>query len=112
MTAKLANPAASTNPRREWYGLQIWRNRRAHQLRVEPLCAICLEQNRVTGATVADHHPPHMATGKFVLGELRSLCAPCHDALQGYVHRGYSREIGPDGYPVDPAHPFYRGRSS
>ena len=59
MTARLANPATAKDPRRTWYSLQQWKTRRAHQLRAEPLCAICMEQNRVTPATVADHHPPH-----------------------------------------------------
>ncbi|MFZ0599812.1 MAG: HNH endonuclease [Roseiarcus sp.] len=109
MTAKLSNPSA--RPWRGWYSFQQWKNRRAHQLRVEPLCRLCMEQGRITPATVADHHPPHDGDwNKFVLGELRSLCAPCHDALQGFVHRGYSREIGLDGYPIDERHPFFRGR--
>ena len=111
MTAKLSNPAAAKYPRRTWYSLQQWKNRRAYQLRVEPLCRLCMEQGRITLATVADHHPPHDGDwNKFVLGELRSLCAPCHDALQGFVHKGYSSEIGVEGYPIDPAHPFYRQR--
>ena len=110
MTAKLSNPAAQ-RPWRTWYSLQIWKNRRAYQLRVEPLCRLCMEQGRITPATIADHHPPHDGDwNKFVLGELRSLCAPCHDALQGFVHKGYSSEIGVDGYPIDSNHPFYKAR--
>src|SRR6266404_1730756 len=31
----------------------------AHQLRIEPLCRLCLEAGRVTPATVADHVTPH-----------------------------------------------------
>jgi hypothetical protein len=30
--------------------------------------------------------------------------------LQGIIHKPYRRDIGVDGYPLDPAHPFYRGR--
>ena len=36
-----------------------WARRRAHQLRVEPLCRLCLEAGRVVPATVADHATPH-----------------------------------------------------
>ena len=111
MTAKLSNPAAAKDPRRTWYSLQQWKNRRAYQLLVEPLCRLCMEQGRITGATVADYIEPHLGDyNKFVLGELRSLCAPCHDALQGFVHKGYSSEIGFDGYPIDSNHPFNRVR--
>ena len=109
MTARLSNPAAVKEPRRVWYGTQLWKNRRAHQLRVEPLCRLCMEQGRITPATVADHIEPHLGDyNKFVLNELRSLCAPCHDALQGFVHKGYQPEIGVDGYPIDSNHPFLK----
>ncbi len=89
MTAKLANPAAAKDP---WRSLvrhrSIWKNRRAHQLRTEPLCALCMAEGRFTGATVADHFPPHEGDyNAFVLGKLRSLCAACHDALQGFKHK-------------------------
>ena len=64
----------------------------------------------LTGATVADHIEPHKGDyNAFVLGKLRSLCAACHDALQGFTHRGYRCDIGDDGFPVDPRHPFNRG---
>ena len=111
MTARLANPAAAKEPRRVWYGTQLWKNRRAHQLRVEPLCAICKAKGRITGATVADHIEPHRGDyNAFVLGKLRSLCAPCHDAMQGFAHKPYRCDIGLDGYPIDPRHPFYARR--
>ena len=111
VTAKLANPASAKDPRRVWYGTQIWKNRRAHQLQTHPLCCLCEAKGRVTGATIADHFPPHGGDyNAFVMGPLRSLCKPCHDALSGIVHKGYSSEIGVDGYPIDSAHPFYRVR--
>jgi hypothetical protein len=50
MTARLANPAAAKDPRKTWYSLQLWKNRRAHQLLVEPLCVLCEAEGRVTGA--------------------------------------------------------------
>jgi 5-methylcytosine-specific restriction protein A len=106
MTARLANPTAAKEPRRTWYGLQLWKNRRAHQLRASPLCAICKAEGRITPATVADHVEPHNGDyNAFVLGALRSLCAPCHDALQGFIHKPYRPDIGVDGFPIDSRHP-------
>jgi 5-methylcytosine-specific restriction endonuclease McrA len=110
MPARIADPAQSL-PWRSWYSLQRWRRRAHHQLRIEPLCASCLERNRVTPATIADHHPPHKGDyNKFVLGPLRSLCKPCHDGLQAIKHKGYRPDVGDDGFPIDPAHPFNRHR--
>jgi 5-methylcytosine-specific restriction enzyme A len=111
MTARLANPAAAKDPRKTWYSLQLWKNRRAHQLLVEPLCVLCEAEGRVTGATVADHFPAHDGDfNAFVRGPLRSLCAPCHDNLQGFTHKSYQPDIGADGYPLDPRHPWYKQR--
>jgi 5-methylcytosine-specific restriction enzyme A len=112
MTARLANPAAAADPRRTWYGTQIWKTRRAHQLQIEPLCAICEAEGRVTPATVADHNPPCGSDyNKFVLGSLRSLCKECHDGLQpAFKHKPYSSAVDDQGYPLDPRHPFNRGR--
>ena len=111
MTRKLAaNPAAL--PWRRLYGLQEWRNRRRHQLAKDPLCVICLAADRITPATVADHVVPHKGDYRaFKLGDLRSLCAECHDGLQpAFKHKPYRPDIGADGYPLDPRHPTYRQR--
>jgi 5-methylcytosine-specific restriction protein A len=111
MTARLSNPAAAKDPRRTWYGLALWKNRRAHQLRAEPLCCLCKERGKIEPATVADHFPPCGSDfNAFVMGPLRSLCAAHHDALSGFVHKPYSSEIGLDGFPVDSNHPFNRVR--
>ena len=49
---------------------------------IEPLCRLCLEAGRVTLATVADHVVPHRGDfTAFRLGQLRSLCADCHNRL-------------------------------
>ena len=103
---------AETMPVRDWYSLQRWRFRAKHQLRVEPLCVLCEEKGQVTPATIADHNPPHMGDyTAFLLGPIRSLCKECHDGLQpSFKHKSYRRDIGADGYPLDPRHPFYRAR--
>jgi 5-methylcytosine-specific restriction enzyme A len=106
MTAKLSNPAAAKDPRKSWYGLALWKARRANQLAKEPLCRLCLDAGEVTGATIADHRPPCGSDfNAFVQGNLRSLCSAHHDALSGFVHRGYRPDIGADGFPLDPNHP-------
>jgi 5-methylcytosine-specific restriction enzyme A len=92
--------------------MQRWRTRAKHQLQIEPLCRLCKEQGRITPATIADHNPPHAGVyNDFLRGPLRSLCKKCHDGLQpAFKHKGYSSEIGLDGFPIDPAHPFNRAR--
>ena len=102
MTAKLSNPAAAKEPRRVWYGTQLWKNRRAHQLRIEPLCCLCKAEGRITPATIADHFPAHGGDyNVFVLGPLRSLCAPSMTACTSFKHKDYSTAIGVDGDPLD-----------
>jgi 5-methylcytosine-specific restriction endonuclease McrA len=83
--------------------------RRAHQLRVEPLCRLCLESGHVTLATVADHVENHNGDyNAFRLGPLRSLCADCHNAL-GRTNRPRRSPVRADGTPSDPRHPWNAG---
>jgi 5-methylcytosine-specific restriction enzyme A len=90
------------------YTRKNWLKRRAHQLRIEPICSLCKREP----ATVADHVVPHKGdVNKFMLGKLMSLCASCHSSTKAIVEkRGYSTAIGPDGLPTDLAHPANRGR--
>ena len=92
-----------------WYTSASWLRRRSHQLRVEPLCRICLEAGRVTPATVADHVVPHRGDyNVFRLGALRNLCKPCHDGLDA-KNRSPIRPrstVRADGTPSDPNHPW------
>lgn len=72
---------------------------------IEPLCRICLDAGRVTPATVADHIEPHRGDcNAFRLGELGSLCADCHDALDG--KNAPRAPVRADGTPSDPRHPW------
>jgi len=70
---------------------------------------LCVQRGIVEPATVADHVEPHGGdANKFWLGELQSLCKRCHDADKKFVeNRGYARDVGPDGWPLDPRHPVY-----
>jgi 5-methylcytosine-specific restriction endonuclease McrA len=84
-----------------------WQQRRARQLRAEPLCRMCLAKGIITSATVADHIIPHRDnTAAFWHGELQSLCAPHHDSTKQSLERGgqgrdAGRTIGVDGWAVE-----------
>jgi hypothetical protein len=95
---------------RTWYQLEKWRKRRRHQLRKAPLCEMCLKIGKLERASIADHVVSHKGDWNwFWLGELQSLCKPCHDSRKKFVDfRGYDPTIGEDGWPIDPRHPVYR----
>lgn len=92
---------------RKLYKTSRWQKLRARQLRHYPLCSKCQARGQVTPATVADHIEPHKGNEHlFFHGPLQSLCAPCHSgAKQSEERRGYSTEIGLDGWPTCPSHP-------
>jgi 5-methylcytosine-specific restriction protein A len=92
-----------------WYSTPKWIRRSKAQRRREPLCAECLKHGRLTPACIADHIEPHRGdVNRFWLGALQSLCGSCHSkSKQSLEVRGYSTEIGLDGFPVDRQHPAY-----
>jgi 5-methylcytosine-specific restriction enzyme A len=102
---------AQERPWARLYGKQRWRNRARLQLRLHPLCAECLKYGVITAARVADHIEAHHGDEqKFWLGELQSLCS-AHDSAKQQIERGrrgkkLSKQIGADGFPTDPLHPF------
>jgi 5-methylcytosine-specific restriction endonuclease McrA len=93
----------------KWYSTARWVRIRRHQLLEHPLCAYCAERGIVQPATICDHVEPHRGDiNKFWLGKLQSLCKPCHDGAKREIElHGYRRDIGLDGYPLDPNHPCY-----
>lgn len=101
---------------RKHYSTKRWREIRADQLRKEPCCRMCAAHGRVTAATVCDHIEPHRGDmEKFWAGPFQSLCDDemyrCHSSKKQSEERlGYSTEIGRDGYPIDPKHPFNQGK--
>jgi hypothetical protein len=98
-----------------WYDLRCWRRRAKHQLTVEPCCAFCLQKYGLTvRATIADHIVPHKGNwNEFWCGALQSLCSSCHSKIkQADERRGYAKDIGVDGYPIDPNHPGHLGAVS
>jgi 5-methylcytosine-specific restriction enzyme A len=90
-----------------WYDQYRWTKRSRQQLREHPLCKKCLDRGWVAPAEVADHVVPHKGDYQsFWFGDLQSLCRNCHESVKKQEEgRGYSTEIGIDGWPTDPAHP-------
>jgi 5-methylcytosine-specific restriction protein A len=100
---------------RKWYGnSRAWRRRAARQLAEFPICAYCLERGGgiITPATIADHiEPVDGKRDRLLLGRLQSLCSACHASRKQReeIHGYRPDDVGPDGMPLDPRHPFNRG---
>jgi hypothetical protein len=74
---------------------------------------MCLQQNQITPATVADHVIPHKGDAKlFFEGELQSLCVTHHNATKREQElKGFASDIGNDGFPIDRQnHPFWKAK--
>jgi hypothetical protein len=89
------------------YDTKRWVRRARTHLTHHPLCVMCLDHGSVVPAQVADHIAPHKEDPySFWYGELQSLCHTCHSGpKQIKEHCGFMRDIGIDGYPIDPDHP-------
>ena len=92
-----------------WYNSKRWKVRRKQQLQQYPLCALCLQDNRITAAQVADHVTPHQVDyDLFFDGPLQSLCQHCHNNFKQRIEaRGHSNAVDVDGRPIDPNHPSH-----
>jgi hypothetical protein len=100
---------------RRLYKTAQWKRARAKQLGDFPFCAMCEDQGRHTPATVCDHEDPKtkLDPRTFFAGPFQSLCDVypwrCHSSRkQQQETRGFATDVGHDGLPTDPAHPFYR----
>ncbi|KKJ75435.1 hypothetical protein WH95_18515 [Kiloniella litopenaei] len=86
-----------------------WRKYRKEFLAANPLCVKCKAKGIIASANVVDHIEPHKGCNKLFwdTDNHQALCSPCHNSTkQADEKRGYSNEIGSDGWPVDGAHPF------
>src|SRR5262245_45758575 len=101
---------AKTNGHDPRYSTSRWQKRRAAQLRCEPLCRKCMARDAITEATGADHIVPHRGDDHACwTGDLQSLRAACPSSTKQIEEgRGYSTELGADGIPTDPRHPWHR----
>lgn len=97
---------------RKWYKTKEWQTIRRQRFAMEPSCRFCAASGHISRATSCDHIKPHRGNASlfFDLNNTQSLCRRCHDSTkQKQERRGYSDEIGSDGLPVDPMHPFNKG---
>lgn len=97
---------------RQWYKGKEWQAIRRRRFAVEPHCRFCAASGQISRAASCDHIKPHRGDRSlfFDFNNTQSLCRRCHDSTkQKQERRGYSDEIGSDGLPVDPMHPFNKG---
>lgn len=84
-----------------------WRRLRQAVLDKRPLCVMCLQDGRITPATVVDHIIPHRGNPALMWDEanLQPLCATHHNATKQRLEKG-SRAMGCDanGMPLDQEH--------
>ena len=109
----------TNRPWRHWYKSKTWKALRLATFKRDMFkCRICGEPTHLTRdkadkrAATCDHIIPHNGdkTLFFDASNLQTLCKGCHDGTkQSQERTGYSREIGKDGWPVDPMHPFNKG---
>jgi 5-methylcytosine-specific restriction enzyme A len=96
------------------YTTQRWQRLRRMKLQYNPLCELCLKQNRIEPAVAVDHIVAVKAPGGEAyppIGRLMSCCASCHNRKSRIVEQlGEELTIkGCDiyGYPLDPNHSWY-----
>ena len=95
---------------RKWYRTKAWAIRRRDQLAAHPMCCLCEAEGviRYKERMIVDHHPRHNGDYlQFFTGPVRTLCKHHHDTqAQADEARGFSVQIGADGWPEDEQHAF------
>ena len=80
---------------RAWYKTARWIRIRAAQLNAEPLCRMCIAEDKVTPATVCDHVEPHRGDRiRFWAGPFQSLCASHHSQAKQAEEQGSLQRRG------------------
>ena len=87
-----------------------WRRRVRQYLREHPLCVMCEAEGITHEATVVDHVVPHRGDyHRYWFGAVQGLCDTHHNSHKKQLEkRGFVRDIGPSGWPLDPNHEVYR----
>jgi 5-methylcytosine-specific restriction protein A len=97
-----------------FYDLRVWRKLRRLKLERDPLCEHCRPTGRLVAAAHVDHIRPISQGGEPLdLANLASLCASCHSRKTARDMGNSDKPLkgaGRDGLPIDPAHPWHRGR--
>ena len=88
-----------------------WRKRRYTYLGVNPWCVMCLLRGMYTEAKVVDHRKPHRGDPTLFWDEnnWQSLCENHHNSAKQSMEksgRDYMSDVGVDGLPIDPNHPW------
>lgn len=99
------------NEARKWYRTKAWAIRKRDQRANFPLCCLCEAEGVTRLMAIVDHHPRHNGDWhQFFHGPVRSLCKPHHDGqAQADEARGFSVQVGADGWPTDEDNPFTTG---
>ena len=96
------------------YDKRQWRRLREQQLRMHPLCVMCMKRGLATPAQDVDHIKPLADGGeRFAHDNLRSLCHSCHSLVTRAAQAGRDVRIkgcATDGTPLDPNHAWNRAR--
>jgi 5-methylcytosine-specific restriction protein A len=96
----------------KFYSTARWRRRRDAQIAAEPRCQACLQERRLSPATVADHIERATDEQSFWTGRLQSLCTTHHQAKRQAESKGqaWKPKMGCDanGWPIDPQHEWNR----
>ena len=85
-----------------------WDKARRTYLGKHPHCAMCAKLGQTVAATVVDHVIPHRGDQALFwnTANWQPLCKLHHDASKRSDEmRGFSTEVGRDGWPTDAAHP-------
>ena len=104
--------AIELEPWHRWYYLKRWRRlRMATFVRDGMTCQMegCGRLIGDTSQLVADHRVPHRGDPRLFWDpdNVWTLCKACHDQRkQAEEHRGYHTDVGLDGLPTDPRHPW------
>jgi 5-methylcytosine-specific restriction protein A len=87
-----------------------WKHERTHYIKQHPFCVMCEAQGKVRQAFAVDHIIPHKGDPVLMWDQSnwQSLCEGCHNRAKRNIEiRGYSLDVGPDGFPLDPRHPAH-----
>ena len=70
---------------------------------------LCLQRGVVRASEVVDHkqrHTGHRDPLFWDQNNMQALCKPCHDGTKQQADvLGYAKDVGIDGWPLDPNHP-------
>jgi uncharacterized protein YlaI len=104
---------STPGPWQKLYKSRRWEHRSQRNLQAHKyLCQECLKNGKTVPATLSHHvreYQPSFSELDFWYGELTALCHDCHFRIHyGHeVNRDFETDIGVDGFPIDPRHPFF-----